>query len=142
MLFSSWEVLTIDQCTHEVRLQKWKSIITQCQNRPQEQSAKQWMKEHDICAQSYYYWQRRLRQKTFDLLGKADTLPATQETTTDVSFAEIHMPPPQCVTSHTEELSDGFQPSAIIKTATATIALSNDISETLLNKILKVVAHA
>ena len=36
------EAKTMDQCTHEVRLQYWKNIISQCQARPEGQSAKQW----------------------------------------------------------------------------------------------------
>lgn len=31
----------MDQCTREVRLQHWKNIISQCQLRPQGQTAKQ-----------------------------------------------------------------------------------------------------
>ena len=34
----------MDQRTHEVRLQHWKNIVSQCQLRPQGQTAKQWMK--------------------------------------------------------------------------------------------------
>lgn len=44
----------MDQCTHEVRLQYWKNIITQCQARPEGQTAKQWMTDHGICEQTYY----------------------------------------------------------------------------------------
>ena len=39
----------MDKCTHEVRMEYWKNIITQCQNRPEGQSAKQWMDANGIC---------------------------------------------------------------------------------------------
>ena len=37
------EAKFMDQCTHEVRMQYWKNIISQCQARPAGQTAKQWM---------------------------------------------------------------------------------------------------
>ena len=40
------EAKTMDQCTHEVRLQYWKNIISQCQARPEGQSAKQWLADN------------------------------------------------------------------------------------------------
>ena len=43
------EAKTMDQCTHEVRLQYWKNIISQCQARPEGQSAKQWLADNGIC---------------------------------------------------------------------------------------------
>ena len=33
----------MDQCTHEVRRQHWKNIIAQCNQRPEGQTAKQWL---------------------------------------------------------------------------------------------------
>ena len=50
----------MDQCTHEVRLQYWKNIISLCHERPSGQTAKQWLKENGICEQTYYRWQKRL----------------------------------------------------------------------------------
>ena len=46
----------MDQCTHEVRLQYWKNIISLCHERPSGQTAKQWLKENGICEQTYYSW--------------------------------------------------------------------------------------
>lgn len=56
----------MDKCTTEVRRQYWKGIIAQCQARPQGQSAKAWLEENQICEQTYYLWQRRIRQETFE----------------------------------------------------------------------------
>ena len=52
----------MDQCTHEVRAEYWRSIIKACGQRPAGQSAKKWMDENRICEQSYYHWQRKFRQ--------------------------------------------------------------------------------
>ena len=56
----------MDKCTTEVRRQYWKGIIAQCQARPQGQSAKAWLEENQICEQTYYLWQRRIRQEMFE----------------------------------------------------------------------------
>ena len=43
----------MDQITHEMRMEHWKQIITQCQSRPEGQSAKQWMCGNGISDKSY-----------------------------------------------------------------------------------------
>ena len=56
----------MDQTTHEVRLEQWVSIISQCQNRPEGQTAKEWLRENGISEKSYYYWLRKIRRKAYD----------------------------------------------------------------------------
>ena len=46
----------MDQTTHEVRLEQWTEVITQCQNRPDGQTAKEWLAENGISEKTYYYW--------------------------------------------------------------------------------------
>ena len=122
----------MDQCTHKVRAQYWKGIIQACQQRPAGQSAKQWMKDNGILEQSYYKWQQKFRKETFDLMQTVEE-PSTTVAKAEISFAEIPVKP---VVS---ELSlETFQaPAAIIKTSTLTIAISNDISDQLLNRIMR-----
>ena len=45
----------MDQITHDVRSSQWLEIITQCQNRPEGTTAKQWMDDNGISEKSYYY---------------------------------------------------------------------------------------
>lgn len=71
----------MDRCTHEVRLQHWKNIISQCQSRPDGQTAKQWLTENGICEQTYYLWQRRIRQETYELMSApAKMVPVSSQT--------------------------------------------------------------
>lgn len=51
------------QITHDVRSSQWLKIITQCQNRPEGTTAKQWMADNGISEKSYYYWLRKFRKK-------------------------------------------------------------------------------
>lgn len=128
----------MDQCTREVRLQHWKNIISQCQQRPQGQTAKQWMDENGICEQTYYRWQRAIRQETYAEMTAASQIPAAPSTDTDVSFVEVPIQkvPPVLISGDREAVS------AVIRTATFTIELSDSISDRLLAAILREVSHA
>ena len=129
----------MDQCTHDVRSAHWKSIIQNCQRRPVGQSIKQWLKENDVLAQSYYYWQRKLRNEAYTQIEKV-CLPSVQDADNKVSFVEISEPTHQI--NSTAYTSDIIKPAAVIKTATMSIAITNDISDQLLSKILQEVSHA
>ena len=129
----------MDQITHTVRNSKWKDIILQCQNRPAGMSVKQWMAENQTSEKSYYYWQRKFRKEAFDQMNHSSILPAVQETS-KVSFAEIRIPEPK--KSVSDIIPETIKPTAVIKTATMTIALSNDIADDLLSRILREVSRA
>jgi len=129
----------VDQITHTVRDSRWKDIIRQCQNRPAGMSAKQWMAENQISEKSYYYWQRKFRKEAFGQMSNSPVLPAVQENT-EVSFAELRIPEPG--KSFPDNISEVIRPAAVIKTATMTIAVSNDITDGLLSRLLREVSHA
>ncbi len=129
----------MDQITHTVRNSKWKDIILQCQNRPAGKSVKQWMAENQINEKSYYYWQRKFRKEAFEQMNHSSILPTVQETS-KVSFAEIRIPEPK--KSVSDIIPETLKPTAVIKTAKMTIALSNDIADDLLSRILREVSRA
>lgn len=130
----------MDKCTHEVRVAYWRNIIQGCQQRPEGQSAKQWLDENQILEQSYYYWLRKLRNEAYSQMEET-ALPIVQNTTNEITFAEVETPTPQASTP-VDQVSDCIMPTAVIKTSTMSIAISNDISELLLTKILQEVSHA
>lgn len=131
----------MERCTHEVRLQHWKNIISQCQSRPDGQTAKQWLAENGICEQTYYLWQRRIRQETYELMNSpAERIPLSPEKE-EISFAEI----PYKASDNSfgiPSVDSEITPVAVIKTSACQIAISGDIPETLLARILKEVSHA
>lgn len=126
----------MDQLAHEVRRNQWQQIILECQKRPEGMSAKQWMLNNGIQEKSYYYWQRKLRKEVYAEMQTSNSLPAIQETA-PVAFAEIPIAPTTEIP--TETIS---QPAAIIKTADATIAISDTISDRLLSKFFQEIFHA
>lgn len=109
----------MDQITHTVRQTMWQDILLQCQNRPCGMSAKQWMIENDISEKSYYYWQRKLRKETFE--------------TNSSDLMELQLHPLLNVMIH---------PVAVFKKDFLTIAITNEISDSLLSRILREVSHA
>lgn len=132
----------MDQITHDVRSSQWLEIITQCQNRPEGTTAKQWMADNGISEKSYYYWLRKLRKQAYSQMKETSTAISVGN---EISFAEVSITPKQSanVTAFASENSvEAIRPVAVIKNANISIALTNEISEKLLSRILQEVTHA
>lgn len=122
----------MDQSTHEVRIAYWKKVIEQCQARPEGQTTKQWLSDNGIPEKQYYYWLRKIRKQAFD--ESQSLLPAvTCKKESDVAFVEF--PAETIIPSEAE-------PAVTIKTKKSTIQISSAVSEDLVIKLVKVVAHA
>lgn len=119
----------MDQLTHDVR---------SCHERPAGQSAKKWLDENGIDEKQYYYWQRRIRNLVAETTSKS--LPATRPTG-EVTFVEMPSPIERQVECPDKAVASSG-PAALIRTSKLEIELSNDISDELLSKILKVTAYA
>ena len=131
----------MDKCTHEVRMEYWKNIIIQCQNRPEGQSAKQWLKENGICEATYYLWQKKIRQQSYELMAEDKQFLSAPQKTEEITFAEI--PIPQSKNMPGIHLAESYiHPVAVIRNDKISIALSGDIPHTLLAKIIQEVSHA
>lgn len=76
----------IQKVTREYRASRWAEIIKECRNSGE--TIKAWCEKQGINEKSFYYWQRRFREKACQVLEQSDTpnplsLP---------SFAEISVP--------------------------------------------------
>lgn len=132
----------MDQITHDVRSSQWLEIITQCQNRPEGTTAKQWMADNGISEKSYYYWLRKFRKQAYSQMTETSTAISVGN---EISFAEVPISPKQTVNVtafSSESPVEAIRPVAVIKNADISIALTNEISEGLLSRILLEVAHA
>ncbi|MEG1716910.1 MAG: IS66 family insertion sequence element accessory protein TnpB [Lachnospiraceae bacterium] len=127
----------MDRCTHEVRTQYWKEIIQACQQRPEGQSAKQWLKDNGILEQSYYKWQQKFRKEAYEVMNTEQQVSAP-ENAANISFTEIPVRLPAKNTF--SEITSA--PAAVIKTSNLTIAISNEISDSLLSRIIREVTYA
>ena len=128
----------MDQITHDVRTAQWAEIVRKCHERPDNQTAKEWLSANGINEKQYYYWQRRLRNMAAGTTDKS--LPATR-LTGEVSFVEMPAPSELPVECSQKAMTDSG-PAAVIRTGKLEIELSNDISDKLLSRILKVAAYA
>lgn len=55
----------MNQITHNVRCAQWLEIVTQCQNRSEETTVKQWLSDNGIKEKAYYYWLRKFRKQAY-----------------------------------------------------------------------------
>ena len=131
----------MDQCTHEVRAEYWRNIIKACGQRPAGQSAKKWMDDNGIREQTYYHWQRKFRQQAYDQMKEKEMLPSVTEKA-EVSFAEIPYTPAVGREDIPGVSEVGRTPAAVIRTSAMSIEISNQISESLLSRILREVSNA
>lgn len=129
----------MDQTTHAIRKASWLDIIQQCQQRPADLTIKQWCRDNDIHEKSYYYWQRKLHKEAAEQMAVPTATPAQAS----VSFTEV----PFNYTASSYEKSEErsiltVQPTAVFKCSHLTIAVTNDISDHLLSRIIQEVSHA
>ena len=125
----------MDKTTHEIRLANWKQLIEQCSSRPKDQTAKQWIEEHNISEKQYYYWQRKVRARACEELESQGLMAPAMSKGSETVFAEIPY-------RREENIMPLKAPAAVIHKAGATIAVSGDIPECLLSQIMKEVLHA
>ena len=123
----------MDKTTHDIRIANWKMIIERCQSRPQGQSVKQWLADNQVPEKQYYYWLRKVRKAAYQEMNAS--LPAVTNTAASVpvAFAEF---------SGQELFEARPNAAVIIKTSKSTIEISSDVSETLMVRLVKAVAHA
>lgn len=123
----------MDQTTHDVRRANWLNIITQCQERQEGVTVKQWLSDNGVKEKAYYYWLRKFRKEAYEQM---QPMVAKEHPGTDIPFAEMTFPEkaaPEC-TALTAESGDN--PVAVIRYNGVTISISGDISDRLLSKIL------
>ena len=56
----------MDQTTHDVRRANWLNIITQCQERQEGVTVKQWLSDNGVKEKAYYYWLRKFRKEAYE----------------------------------------------------------------------------
>ena len=128
----------MDQSTHEVRAEYWKSIIVACNQRPAGQSARNWMNENGIREQSYYHWQRKFRKQAYEQMKDSTVnLPSAPEKN-EVAFVEI----PCTSLPQTDKTILVAEPVAVIRTAFGIIEITNGIASDVLGEIMTRLSHA
>lgn len=132
----------MDQTTYDIRRANWLEIIQQCQQRSANTTVKQWCLDQGISEKSYYYWQRKFRKEAAEQLSVPD-VPDTEFKTPSVTFAEV----PFSYTADPDKASESdtvvpVHPTAVFKWNNLTVAVTNDISDSLLSRIFREISHA
>ncbi len=123
----------MDQTTHNVRRANWLAIITQCQERPEGISVKQWLSDNGVKEKAYYYWLRKFRKEAYEQMQP----PAVNENPgNEIAFTEISIP----AKTAPAELYEN--PVAVIRYDGMSIGISNEISDSLLSRIFREMSHA
>ena len=127
----------MDKTTYQVRCANWKSVIEQCQARPEGQTAKQWLADNNVSEKQYYYWLRKMRKEAYEDMHTS--LPATVITPDKAPS----LPAVSYASFSTKDLLDNdVSPAVVIRTEKSTIEISSAVSEKLMVKLVKAVAHA
>lgn len=133
----------MDECTHQVRLAHWKTVIEQCNSRPEGQSARSWLRENSISEKQYYYWQRIVRREAYEQMTKE--LPCQVAPRQDeISFVEFDVP---ATPAPSQEDSPGRSVAsicadAVVKTDRGTALFTNATSSKLVRSVMEVMLHA
>lgn len=133
----------MDESTHQVRLAHWKSVIEQCNSRPEGQSARSWLKENSISDKQYYYWQRIIRREAYEQMTNELPCRVTSQQN-EISFAEFDVPSTP-VPSQEEAGGRSFAPisaDAVVRTDRGTVLFANTTSSKLVRSVMEVMLHA
>ena len=109
---------------------------------PSHKNIQQWLSDNGIKEKAYYYWLRKFRKQAYAQMNQSSIAVSASS---DISFAEVSFPDqrPTGIAKAPEETHvEAIRPVAVIKNADVTIALTNDISDSLLSRILQEVSHA
>ena len=119
----------VTQAKTELRLQGWSELIAECQS--SRMTVKDWCAIHDINIKTYYYWLRKVRKTTYELMTKEQ---APVSSPSGLSFAEIPM-------RRTVTPAGPSQPDVVIQKGRLRIELNNSVSDELLVRILETISH-
>ena len=92
--------------------------------------------ENGISEKSYYYWIQKIRREVCEQGGFPET-----SSLSEVSFVEVPVKP-ALVTETVQTVPVISTPAAVIRTGDLTLELANDVSESLLCRLLHEVFHA
>lgn len=128
----------MDRITHDIRRSNWLEILNQSRQRPAHTTIKQWCLDNGISEKSYYYWQRKFRQEAAAQVSVPAATDSAPVTFAEIPFAYKDVPSEPAATDSVSAV----QPTAVFKYKDLTIAVTNEISDALLSRIIRKVTHA
>lgn len=124
----------MDKTTHEIRLNNWKKIVEECNNRPNGTTVKGWLATNGIKEKTYYYWLRRVRRAAYEQIRYQASGELTVPHENQVSYAEI--------TINNTVPAQPAHSAATITIGNASIGISDQVSEEFLIKLIRAMKYA
>lgn len=103
-----------------LKLQHWTGVIQECHSSGL--SVKDWIKEHDIPKDTYYYWQRKVREAAVDAINP--------------QFTRVDM------TGMTRTPGSVFAAELELTAGNTRISVNSDTPRELLRMVLEEISHA
>ena len=122
----------MDKTTHEIRLEQWAEII-QAQL-GSGQSKRDWCRENNVPEKQFFYWQRRVRKELYDAETGALIPPGAAGCPALVELPVFR--------NDGNPATGSFRPDAVIAVGNVTVGITENISESLLMSIGKMIRHA
>lgn len=124
----------MDKITHEIRLNNWKKIVEECNNRPNGTTVKEWLATNGIKEKTYYYWLRRVRRAAYEQIRYQASGELTVPHENQVSYAEI--------TINNTVPAQPAHSAATITIGNTSLGISDQVSEEFLIKLIRAMKYA
>ena len=137
----------MDRKAYQVREDQWRQIVNACIQRDPGVTKSAWLAQNGICPKSFYYWQRRFREEALEQRNLE--FPTQSVDTTAIDFVDVT----SFVTKDEEPalskdstarpgVSSALTSDLTIQTGDYLIHVGNDVQESTLTLVLKVLSHA
>lgn len=117
----------------QLRLQQWVDDIRECNARPAGMTVDQWCNEHGIKKAAYYWRLRTVRETCIDTMKSSGNIPENGDVLSmseKTEFVELK----KCPVRHDTD-------TAVIHIGSASIELPEGLSDEMIFRIMKAVAH-
>lgn len=121
----------MEKITHQMRLQQWSKIISECLASGQNKTA--WCRQNGISDKKFFYWQKILRREAYTLAETSNdkTLIPVNAQPQTIPFVELKLEQNTSGSS----VYNSFRPDAVIQTNGMIIGFTNSASPDLIRAV-------
>lgn len=120
--------MELQKVKHELKVEEWRRHVYECRNSGQ--SIRSWCKEHHICPQTYYRWQRAVWDAGTQTLPERSKRPSVMKQDETAVFAECRLPAP---------VQSAPAAAVILRLDTVTLEIQNGVSPETMETVLRAV---
>ena len=128
----------MDQKSLQIRRSQWEQIVLEGNNASV--SKKEWCRQNSISLKSFYYWQRKLRQKEAEKLR--DVTPAALTCLNETSAHSLSANTPVEAEERIRSAGTGIIPELIMQKGAYHLLIGKGVSEDTLITVLRAIDHA